>query len=55
MAKINQPIQEAANILEYMTGAKIIFFKELAQMMANDSKETELLCESFGLSIFAAS
>lgn len=51
MAKINQPIQEAANILEYMTGAKIIFFKELAQMMANDSKETELLCESFGLSI----
>jgi hypothetical protein len=55
MAKISQPlmesvktkVDEAANYL----GAKVIYLKELAQMAANNSKETEWLCESFGLSI----
>ena len=51
VGKINQTIQESADILSEYAGAKIIFFKDLAQMVANDLKETELLCESFGLTI----
>lgn len=51
MAKISQPIQEAANALGEYAGAKIVFFKELAQMVSNNLRETELLCESFGLTI----
>lgn len=51
MGKLNQPIQEATEVLEKESGTKIIYFNELAQMVANDSKETELLCESFGLNI----
>jgi hypothetical protein len=44
-------IEESVNILESMTGGKVIFLSELAKMAANNSKETEWLCESFGLSI----
>lgn len=51
MAKIKQPIMESVNAAAKYTGAKIIFLKELAQMAANNSKETEWLCESFGLTI----
>lgn len=50
-AKITQPVMESADTLEKCTGTKILYFKELAQMAANSSKETEWLCESFGLTI----
>lgn len=51
MAKINQPTMESVNEVEKLAGVKIIMFPELAKMAANSSKETEFLCESFGLSI----
>lgn len=51
MADIKQPLMESVNEAAMYAGAKVIFFKELAQMAANSSKETEWLCESFGLSI----
>ena len=51
MAKINQPLMESVNAVSQYIGAKIIYLKELAQMAANNSKETEWLCESFGLGI----
>jgi hypothetical protein len=51
MAKIHQPLMEAANTIKDFAGKQIIFLKELAQMAANNSKETEWLCESFNLSI----
>lgn len=50
-ALIKQPILEAVNEMEEYTNVKIIFFPELARMAANSSKETEWLCESFGLDI----
>jgi hypothetical protein len=51
IGKINQPIQESVNILENEMQGKIIFFPELAKMVANQSKETEWLCEAFKLNI----
>lgn len=51
MAKISQPVMEAADTLAQYAGAKIIFLKELAQMAANNSAETQWLCESFNLTI----
>lgn len=51
MAKISQPMMEAADTLAKYAGAKIIFLKELAQMAANNSAETQWLCESFNLTI----
>ena len=51
MAKIRQPLMESVNQISKYAGSKIIFLKELAQMAANNSKETEWLCESFGLTI----
>lgn len=51
MGKIKQPIMESVDPIEKFTGSNIIFFKELAQMAANSSKETEWLCESFNLNI----
>lgn len=53
MAKINQPVLEsaAADAFKDNANVTIIFFPELARMAANSSKETEWLCESFGLSI----
>lgn len=50
-AEIKQPIMESVNEMENITNIKIVFFPELARMAANNSKETEWLCESFGLSI----
>ena len=50
LGKIQQPIQESAGEIIGDNG-KVLFFKELAQMAANNSKETEWLCESFGLTI----
>lgn len=44
-------LQESVDAFEKQSGGKIIQFTELARMVANDSKETEWLCESFGLSI----
>lgn len=49
--KISQPLTESAGVIENESGSKILYFKELAQMAANNSKETEWLCESFGLTI----
>lgn len=51
LARINQPLQESANHFTKHTGVKIYMLPQLAQMAANSSKETEWLCESFGLSI----
>lgn len=51
MAKIHQPLMESVNEAARYAGAKVIFLKELAQMAANNSRETEFLCESFGLTI----
>lgn len=51
MAELHQPIQESVSLVEHYGNCKIIPFPELARMAANSSKETEFLCESFGLSI----
>ncbi|MCM1223251.1 MAG: hypothetical protein NC548_53245, partial [Lachnospiraceae bacterium] len=51
LAKINQPLQESVDQITEITGVNIIFLKELAQMAAASSKETEWLCESFGLTM----
>jgi len=50
LGEIHQPLAEATEEVQQYTG-KIIYFQELAQMAANSSKETEWLCESFGLNI----
>lgn len=51
MGKIKQPMMEGVNAITEYAGARVLFLKELAQMAANNSKETEWLCESFGLTI----
>lgn len=59
MAKINQPLMESVSDSERAiaeeaakyANATVIFFPELARMAANSSRETEFLCESFGLSL----
>jgi hypothetical protein len=50
-AYIKQPIIESVNELENYTNSKVVFLKDLAKEVANKSKETEILCETFGLSI----
>jgi hypothetical protein len=50
-AYIKQPMTESVNELENFSNSKIVFLKELAKEAANNSKETELLCEAFGLTI----
>lgn len=50
-AKITQPMMESVEEAARMAGCTVIFLSELAKMAANSSKETEWLCESFGLSI----
>ena len=50
-ARITQPIQEAVDEAAKYMDCTIIFFPELAKMAAASSKETEWLCESFGLSM----
>lgn len=51
LGDIKQPLMESVNEAAMYAGAKVIFLKELAQMAANNSRETEWLCESFGLTI----
>ena len=52
LGNISQSVlMESVNAVEQATGVTIIFLTELAQMAANASKETEWLCESFGLGI----
>lgn len=51
LGKIVQPVMESVNVIEEASDCNIIFFKDLAKMAANNSKETEWLCESFGLTI----
>lgn len=51
LAKINQPMMESINEAAQYTGCTIIFLPQLAKMAATSSKETEWLCESFGLTI----
>ena len=53
LGKISQPVTESVETIEKETGTRILFFKELAEMAANNSKETAWLCESFGLDISA--
>lgn len=49
-ARIQQPLQEAVDQFKD-ANITMIFFPQLAQMAAASSKETEMLCESFGLNI----
>lgn len=49
-ARIRQPLQEATNTFDEQN-ITMIFFPQLAQMAAASSRETEMLCESFGLNI----
>lgn len=49
-ARIKQPIQEAVDQFKD-ANITMIFFPQLAQIAAASSKETEMLCESFGLNI----
>ena len=49
-ARIKQPLQEATDAFKD-ANITMIFFPQLAQMAAASSKETEMLCESFGLNI----
>lgn len=51
LADIKQPMMESVDEAAKYFNTVIIPFKELAQMAANSSKETEWLCESFGLTI----
>lgn len=51
LAKINQPMMESVDEAAKYAGCTIIFFPELAKMAAASSKETNWLCESFGLSM----
>ena len=51
LGKINQPVMESVQMVEDQYNVKILFLKELAEMAANNSKETEWLCESFDLTI----
>lgn len=51
MGKINQPIVESVNEAADLAGCTIIFFPELARMAAASSRETNWLCESFGLTM----
>jgi hypothetical protein len=44
-------IEESVDMLEQAFGGKVIFLSDLAQMAANSSRETEWLCESFGLTM----
>lgn len=46
-----RPLTESVEVVESATGTTIIFLTELAQMVAPSSKETEWLCESFGLTV----
>ena len=50
-ARINQPIIESTSDIESDIGTTIIFLPELAKMAAASSKETNWLCESFGLTL----
>ncbi|MCM1439688.1 MAG: hypothetical protein NC131_10905 [Roseburia sp.] len=51
MARINQPLMESVEegAIENYDNCTVIFLHELARMAAHSSKETEWLCESFGL------
>lgn len=51
MGKINQPMVESVNEAADLAGCTIIFFPELARMAATSSRETNWLCESFGLTM----
>jgi hypothetical protein len=51
LGKINQPHMESVDMAEKSFGCKIIYFEELAKRAANNSRETQLLCESFGVGI----
>lgn len=51
LAKITQPTMESVDEAAKYANCTIIFLNELARMAANSSKETEWLCESFGLTI----
>lgn len=49
-ARIKQPLQEAVDQFKD-SNITMIFFPQLAQMAAASSRETAMLCESFGLNI----
>lgn len=51
LAKIKQPIMESVEEAAQFAGCTVIFLPELAKMAAVSSKETNWLCESFGLTM----
>lgn len=51
LGKIKQPLMESVNEAASAAGCTIIFLPQLAQMAAASSRETNWLCESFGLSL----
>lgn len=54
-ALIHQPhmesVEQFAKEAAATVGAKVVFLKELAQQAANNSRECELICEAFNLSL----
>lgn len=52
-AKMNQPRMEYVEQAAKYANTRIVYFTELAKKAANDSKEMEYLCESFGVDINA--
>ena len=48
-ALIVQKLQEAANVLGMMAGARIIYLSELAKLAANNDRQVQWLCESFDI------
>ena len=50
LGKISQPIAESVSDVQKAARSQILFIKELAEIAA-DNKETEWLCESFGLTV----
>ena len=51
LAEIHQPHMESVKTIEHALNDRVIFFDELAKMVANNDADTQLLCESFGLTI----
>lgn len=49
LGKVNKPYAESVETVEKAINGKIIFFEDLARDVAGKSKETQILCESFGL------
>lgn len=50
-AKINQPLEESAASFGTELNGRLIYFPQLARMVAESNDETKQLCESFGIGL----